>query len=136
MMSLLNPTPGEVLDRLTILDLKIEAAERVQKQELVIHWKAEKVSLEERLVVFGKMMSTQTGEIKEKIDLHINSLVALNSLLWRAEDNIRELPETAVFRLASLCKKVASWNDGRNRNIQDLNKLYGFDQEEKIYKNE
>lgn len=69
-----EPGPGEILDRLTILALKIVHGKLVGVDGR--HWGAEFTALEER---YG-----------QKVDALL-SLAAVNAALWQAEDTMREV---------------------------------------------
>ena len=138
-MRLLNPSPGEILDRLSILELKITAA--TKRSVSSTHFEAEKASLEEVLKTWEQGIAEdcmgdgdRLTETLVQIAGHRNGLAACNALLWQAEDDVRALPAEAAFKLASLCKRIVSWNDGRAAHVRELNKLYGMEDEpEKIF---
>lgn len=132
-MRLLSPSPGEIIDRLTILELKIVAAEH--KGISYVHFEAEKVALEERLAQFNECLAKDFGMFEkdkfekrqEAIVRNRTELTAVNSLIWQAEDEVRATPRDAAFKLAGLCKRIATWNDGRAKHIHILDRLYGLD---------
>ena len=63
-----------------------------------------------------------------------NGLAAINGLLWDTEDEVRVTPDTSMSRLALLCKRISTLNDGRADLVHELSKLYGADEvHEKIY---
>lgn len=139
-MGLLNPSPGEIIDRLTILELKIAFGGK--KGMSTVHFEAEMIGLNERLkhfqdclnedLVYGDAEEYQ--DIQDRIARSRNALGAVNALLWQAEDNVRATPDTEAFRLAGLCKRIAGWNDARAQHVQELNKLYGLETEpEKLH---
>lgn len=138
-MRLLNPSPGEILDRMSILELKIEAAKK--KNVDSTHFKAEKASLDEVLRTWDNALiedccgdeglyDTKLAEIS----IHRNALAAVNALLWRAEDEVRATPDESAFKLARLCKQIVSLNDSRSAHVLSLSRLYGLEDEpEKLY---
>jgi hypothetical protein len=136
---LLNPSPGEIQDRLSILDLKIAAASK--KGLDATHFEAEQASLKEAMTNWEQgVVEDCVGDDKlydEKIleiAGHKNALAAVNALLWQAEDEIRATPGTEAFKLAILVKNTARWNDARASHVRVLDKLYGItDGPEKIY---
>lgn len=140
-MRLLNPSPGEIWDRMSILELKISAAKK--KNVASTHFEAEKATLEEAMVVWSRTLmeinfdsdSNRSGQEKIlQIAGHRNALAAVNALLWRAEDEVRATPEDSAFRLARLCKQIVHLNDSRAFHVLELNKLYGLEEEpEKLY---
>jgi len=140
-MSLLHPRPGEIIDRLTILELKIENG--AKKNVETSHWEAEKVGLQNLLHEWegglAEELSYDDGDLWEarlsKIAEQKNGLAAVNGILWNAEDEVRVLPQTEAFKLAALAKNIASWNDARARHIRELDKLYGVEEApEKLHK--
>lgn len=132
-MSLLNPNPGEIIDRLTILELKITAAGK--KGISAVHFEAEKLGLEDRLEHFKACLCEDfcmddAGLDKKLTEIaqNHNALAAVNSLLWQAEDDVRATREEEALKLASLCKRIAKWNDTRAQHIAILNLLYGLEE--------
>ena len=129
-MSLFNPTPGEIVDRMTILDLKIEHGPK--KNIPTTHWEAERAQCQEAMTQWegglGESFYFHTDEEwddhRNKINQQKNGLQVVNALLWRAEDEIRATDNHEAFKLARLCKQVAGWNDERAKHIRELNKLY------------
>jgi hypothetical protein len=138
-MRLLNPSPGEVLDRLSILELKIMAA---KKREISsTHFEAEKASLDERMRDWDQGITEdclgdgdRLDATLQKVAINKNGLAAVNALLWDAEDKARATPENSAFTLAVLCKQIIKLNDARARHVRELDLLYGIsDGEEKMY---
>jgi hypothetical protein len=138
-MRLLNPSPGEILDRLSILELKIAASKKLDRDST--HFEAEKASLDE---VFRNwengLIEDCCGDEdmydkkRETIAYNRNGLAAINALLWQAEDNVRETPDTSVFKLAILCKQIVRLNDARAKFVRQLDLLYGIkDGPEKLH---
>lgn len=129
-MGLFNPTPGEIIDRMTILGLKIQHGS--QKGMSTTHWEAEKAQCQEGMTQWdgglGESFYFQDANEFEvhqsKINEQVNALQAVNALLWRAEDEVRATGEHQAFKLARLCKQIAGWNDARAKAIRELNKLY------------
>lgn len=141
-MRLLNPSPGEILDRMTILELKITFGHK--KGVSTTHFEAEYAELQEALkgwtdslpesYYFDDDNGTNYQELMDKMAMERNGLAAVNALLWDAEDRVRLLPETEAFTLARLAKQIVAWNDARARHVQGLNKLYmAGDEQEKLY---
>lgn len=132
-MRLLNPSPGEILDRITILELKIVAAEK--KEVNSSSFQAEKTELEEHLRQWDQTLKESWPDetVWYEIGQQRNALVAINSLLWEAEDLVRELSDLEMSKLALLAKRIAKLNDGRAKAVQEIAKLYGVEEQEKIY---
>lgn len=121
-MSLLNPTPGEVIDRISIVELKIRAFERTGKDPY--SFKDECAALEVYLAARGPWLPS--------IDKLSHELSEINKLLWCCEDEVRT-SEKAV-ELSITAKRIARLNDERNRLIRAINSEYGLEPgEEKIY---
>jgi hypothetical protein len=134
MTRLLNPSPGEVIDRITILELKIQAVEK--RGSDASGFQAEKTSLEEHLANWDQMLRDDyaPNETWDKINEKKTGLTAVNSLLWEAEDQVRALPEMEALKLAILAKRIARLNDSRSKLVGELTELYGIKGEtEKIY---
>ncbi len=135
MTRLLNPSPGEIFDRLSILELKINAAEK--KRLDASNFQAEKAMLEDALLTWTGWLKEDNvdEETRDKIAQHRNGLAAVNALLWDAEDQVRELPEEEMSKLAQLAKRICKLNDRRAELVRGLGILYGAgNQQEKIYK--
>jgi len=146
-MGLFNPRPGEIIDRMTILDLKIHHGQK--KGVETTHFEAEKAQCQEGLRDWeGGLSESFYFYDEEEYDDHMNrinaeknNLQCVNALLWDAEDKIRaviakETNETpaSAFELAALCRSVATWNDARARHIRELNRLYDAGEEnEKLH---
>lgn len=139
MTRLLNPSPGEILDRLSILELKIEFAKR--KNVLSTHFEAEKASLQEAMLPWDRSVHDDYHGDEKALDqqrvyiaANKNGLTSMNSLIWAAEDEVRATGENEVFKLARLCKQISRWNDSRALFVSKLNELYGLANEpEKLY---
>lgn len=135
MTRLLNPSPGEVVDRLTILELKVQAAEK--RGSDASSFLAEKTSLEEHLEKWNQMLredEAPPAERWDKIKEKTLGLTAVNSLLWDAEDQVRATSEMESIKLAQLCKRIAKLNDERSKLVGELTALYGVEEaSEKMY---
>jgi hypothetical protein len=137
-MRVLNPSPGELTDRLTILQLKIPAAKEVGKP--TEHLQEEYEQIAEALNLWAPRCRS-----REDTELLTTRLANTNRLLWLREDEVRWLPEpeplpsTAeqaenIMRLALVAKLIARLNDDRAERIAGLNALYGVEaQEPKIF---
>lgn len=123
-MRLLDPTPGEMIDRLTILDLKIYNS-NTQKQ---IEW-----FCEEQRLLLDKLSTYATSN--RDLAPYRDKLFTINKELWYLIDEVRELPDidNNVLRLAYLAKKIPRLNDERAETVEQINKFYGINTTEKIY---
>jgi hypothetical protein len=124
-MSLLNPTPGVIIDRIGILSLKISAYASSKKNAEQLH-----VELDELLYHFRSFPRASGDVIEDQ-----KSLNRLNKVLWECEDRVRSLPATRVLDLARLAKQIPKLNDQRNLLIRQIDDAYGCSEptEEKIY---
>jgi hypothetical protein len=120
-MSLLEPTPGEILDRISIVRLKISAC--VQKGISYHSLYRELNKLSERLAIHENWT--------EEHSLSVN-LAEVNAELWACEDEIRA--DEDVVKVAVTAKKICLLNDERNRLVREINELFGINTvEEKLY---
>lgn len=130
MPNILNPSFGELCDRMTILNLKLGHASgapvdvvRVWAEEL----QAVTYAMEERNVYVNGFLPAKEQEA-------FDTLVAVNRALWDAEDRVRDLPDLntfneaqpkVLFELACLAKQIAAANDKRAACIRALNQFGG-----------
>ena len=105
-------SPGEVLDKITILEIKCE---RMSDPEKVANVKVELALLQE----------TWADSVSE--DSVINNwhaqLKEINQVLWKIEDDIRAKERTGEFdeRFIELARSVYFTNDRRAKIKQDIN---------------
>lgn len=124
----MSPTPGELVDRKTILHLKIEAGRR--KQVDVGHFQEELRQIEAALDEwFRKSPGADRGAFEEAS----RGLADVNQQLWHAEDEVRALPGDERERLAGLAKLIPALNDRRAELVQQVNRLFRIGQVEKLY---
>lgn len=117
--------PGELLDKLSILEIK---AERISDPDKLRHVRAERETL----------AASRNGAIpaSPEIDALFAELRAVNSALWEIEDNIRVLERNGDFgtEFVSLARSVYRTNDRRAEIKRDINRILGSDiAEEKSY---
>ncbi len=118
-------SPGEVLDKITILEIK---SERMNDPEKVANVKAELALLQETWADFVNEDSTIN-------DLH-TQLKKINEALWEIEDDIRDKERAGEFdeRFIELARNVYFTNDRRSKIKKDLNLHLGSEIiEEKSY---
>ena len=118
-------SPGEVLDKITILEIK---SERMNDPEKVANVKVELALLQETWADFVNEDST----IKE---LHAQ-LKEINEALWEIEDDIRDKERAGEFdeSFIELARNVYFTNDRRSKIKKDLNLHLGSEIiEEKSY---
>jgi hypothetical protein len=123
-MSLLEPTAGEMLDRLSILRLKMAAHKRRRKKYIGL-------AIEYRDI--AHRIATQWGPGNEVTRRLYGRLDKANENLWDCEDKIRLPGKVTAFVMVA--KRIAELNDKRNRLIREIDKAYGCETpvEEKIY---
>ena len=117
-MSLLHPTPGQVIDRMSIIRLKLRASP--SNERLNQEWK--------ELAEYLNNLPCPDGEAVSLSE----RLHEVHSELWDCENGVRS--EDEHIRLAMIAKKIALLNDERNRLIQEIDKAYGSSSvEDKVY---
>ncbi|MFQ5778997.1 MAG: DUF4254 domain-containing protein [Terriglobia bacterium] len=125
----MNPSPGELLDRKTILHLKIEAGQR--RQVDVAHFQEELGLIEAAL---ADWLRKNAGADRRAYDEATKELAEVNRKLWHAEDEVRQLPRSERDRLAELAKSIPELNDRRADLVQRVNGLFRVSQGEKMYR--
>lgn len=128
-MGLINPSPGELLDRKTILHLKIEAG--CQRQMDVVHFQKELDLIEAAL---ADWLGKNAGADRRAYDEATQELADVNRKLWQAEDEVRQLPRSERDRLADLAKLIPELNDRRADLVQRVNRLFRVSHAEKMYR--
>ena len=108
---------GELLDKLSILQIK--------KDKITDPDKLEKVSHESRLLISISLPYLE----KEAIDKLFNDLLGVNLQLWDVEDKIRVLEKDQRFEgeFISLARAVYHLNDERFNIKNRINILLGSD---------
>ena len=118
-------SPGEVLDKITILEIK---AERISDPEKVANVRVELALLQETWAETIR----DTDVIQ---DLHVK-LKEINEALWEIEDDIRDKERAKEFdeRFIELARAVYVTNDRRSEIKKELNLHLGSEIiEEKSY---
>jgi len=118
-------SPGEVLDKITILEIK---SERMSDPEKVANVKVE-------LALLQETWADSVSEDSVIVDLHAQ-LKQINEALWEIEDDIRDKERTREFdqRFIELARSVYFTNDRRSTIKKDLNLYLGSEiVEEKSY---
>lgn len=114
---------GEIVDKLSILDIKMKNIEDIEKLKNI-----EKEFNYLNDIVFNKLKI-------EEVDYQ--RLVSINTKLWIIEDDIREKERCKEFDeiFIELARSVYFTNDERSVIKKDINLKYGSDfVEEKSYK--
>jgi len=120
-------SPGEVLDKITILEIK---SERMKDLEKVHNVKVE-------LALLQEIWTDNIRDTREVQKLH-GQLKEINEALWEIEDDIRDKERAKEFddRFIELARAVYVTNDKRSRIKKELNLHLGSEIiEEKSYQN-
>lgn len=117
-MSLINPTLGEVIDRLSILRLKV----RHYPEKHLARLRMEIREIDAALPDLGSRKERAAGrELAEQ-------LATINELLWAAEDKARRVtPDSPPRAALALLLTIRDANRERARLIHELNKLDAAD---------
>jgi len=109
-------SPGEVLDKITILEIK---SERMKDPQKVANVKIE-------LALLQKTWSDSVKEDRVIHGLHAQ-LKEINEALWEIEDDIRDKERAKEFddRFIDLARSVYITNDRRSQVKKDLNLYLG-----------
>ena len=115
---------GELVDKLTILEIKLS---NVSSQE-------KRVNLENE---YSELKSVFENNISsEKIQKYYQELLVINKKLWKIEDDIRILEKQKLFNeeFIELARSVYVTNDERFEIKNTINSLMGSNiKEEKLY---
>jgi hypothetical protein len=133
-MSLLHPTPGMIIDRISILNLKIDAYLKADRRTN---------ALEEELMELEAFLDSQ-GKDSREIDKLRNSLYACNRSIWDRENELRSMPcrgqtdewnLSALKKLAKCAVEIAKINDERVNLMRKIDVEFGSEHlvEEKVY---
>lgn len=121
----IDVAPGEVIDKLTILEIKRERIEDEAKRRNVMH----------EFDLLTAALRDVVQETSELSDLRAQ-LKAINETLWQIEDDIRECERRKDFGSAfiELARAVYHTNDKRAAAKRAINELLGSGlMEEKSY---
>jgi hypothetical protein len=110
---LIEVSPGELIDRLTILELR---ARRLTDPLKAIMARRELAALS-RVRAAIVSASDDLSELAERLQ-------AVNEALWAMEDEIRGT--IAAERVAKLARKICRANDQRGRLKQRINAVFGI----------
>lgn len=119
---LINPGPGELADRLTILQRKIAEATRGGRP--FGHFRDEKNVIVTQLTAAG---------VGDRCIEEILELATINNMLWQAEDQLRAFrdapdrlrDEDALNVAVCVALKIQELNDTRNECIAKINSKTG-----------
>ncbi len=118
----INISVGELIDKITILQIKKDKITNLEK--------VEKVSYELELLE-NSLNSFKTAETEELKKL-MNELKIINEKLWGIEDDIRLLEKNKKFEseFIELARSVYKTNDERFEVKNKINKLFSSNVEE------
>lgn len=112
---------GELIDKITILEIKIEKIQDNNKQKFIKH---ELESLNKLLadINFSKDQKKTVNSLKEQLN-------TANRTLWKIEDDIRHLESIKQFNeeFIELARNVYLTNDKRASLKQKLNQITNSD---------
>lgn len=123
---------GEIVDKLTILDIKTRLISDKVKLENV--WK----EFNELSPIVKSIYDDLNREDRERMEFLHNELQEVNQKLWYIEDDIRilEAQKDFEFKFVELARSVYFTNDERARLKKEINLLTGsMLVEEKSYEN-
>lgn len=113
-MRLIDPGPGELIDRETILVLKIKAASAVGKP--TAHFEHELAGIRERLEPFRVAL--------KPLSVWADALLSVNQLVWVAIDKLRAAGEDDQLA-AHWGRNALYGNDERAKMIHKINEECG-----------
>jgi hypothetical protein len=136
-MGLLTPLPGEVVDRQTILELKMDAA---GKKEISAN--AFRDEYDQLQAYLEKNSFARAPERQDQEALY-KKMKDVNTQLWNIEDEIRLIIKNAgdssklsADQKVQVCKisfEIPRLNDRRAELVREINKLFNIDRVEKLY---
>lgn len=132
-VSLLNPSPADMIDRVTILSLKIEKG--LVEGKPVAHWEEERGKLVDHLVHLPLDLAKGA-----RVAECVHSVAAINALIWHREEEIRRwIPDLLdpeyqesprmIAELAAGTRKLA---DRRHDLLRLIDQAFGVERREKI----
>ena len=106
---------GELLDKISILVIKEKNIRDIEKQK---HIKKELLSLYDTVDQF-----ISRNEVEE----YIESLININTILWKIEDDIRDCERKNQFdqKFIDIARSVYFTNDKRSKLKLEINKKFG-----------
>ena len=132
-MGLINPSPGEMLDRLTILRLKMGTTMTTGKLE------TERSMLETQLKVWTEPLNAETGteERQNKIREFRKQLDQTNSAICRLDEEVRSIAKNNrglfassydpndVYRLADIAIQLSDLQSSKVSTIKMIDTFFG-----------
>ena len=113
---LIEISAGELIDKLTILEIKMS---RIAEQEKIMNVQTEYESLK-------NIWSTQI-QSSDQIEFLTSKLKLINEKLWQIEDDIRQCERERNFgqKFIKLARNVYKYNDERASLKRQINKSLG-----------
>ena len=113
---LIEISAGELIDKLTILEIKMS---RIAEQEKIMNVQTEYESLK-------NIWSTQI-QSSDQIEFLTSQLKMINEKLWQIEDDIRQCERERNFgqKFIKLARNVYKYNDERASLKRQINKSLG-----------
>lgn len=95
---------GELLDKISILEIKLEKIQDIEKKELIIYEYKELIATLNKLNIDSKLLENYKKNLK-----------AVNTKLWDVEDLLRKLESEKKFnkKFILLARSVYQLNDER-----------------------
>ena len=107
---------GELIDKISILQIKKKNIEDIEKQKLI----------NDELTMLDKVLEKVLGNNND-IAEYLHQLIVINTKLWKIEDNIRECERQNQFdkEFVELARGVYFTNDERSKVKLEINKKFG-----------
>jgi hypothetical protein len=118
-------SPGELIDRITILEIKRSRIADAERRRLVT----------EALDALSRILSAHVPA-SPQLAAFRRELKAVNEALWQAEEDLRDHERRKVFdtRFVEIARSVCVANDHRSALKRQINELLGSPLfEEKVY---
>ena len=108
--------PGELIDKITILEIKLERISDFAKLK----------NVREEWLTLTKVRDT-TINVSDQLRLLSDELKAINEMLWKIEDDIRDCERNRNFgeQFITLARSVYKTNDERAQIKRRINHLLG-----------
>jgi hypothetical protein len=142
-LRLLDPDIGEIADRQSILQLKIDAG--MKKGVSTLAWEDELLQLDtylgKKIQSWQRVATAGSTDDFGKLNAELSQV---NARLWQSEDEIRRLRTAAIRSIGStdgpaiseigaLALRICDLNDARCNLVHRINAIFGVNQQEKIY---
>ena len=110
------PTLGELIDRISILQIKKKNIRDIEKQNFI----------NEELTLLEETLKNVLNDNKY-IRKYLNKLIIVNSKIWEIEDNLRECERQKKLdqKFIELARSVYFTNDERAKIKTEINEKFG-----------